>query len=65
MSNVEHLVENGLVRLKDGLSYKEWLEATRKDVNWNDNINMTLDELWDICQYVTYTWVPCELWEDE
>lgn len=56
MSNLEHLVENGLMLLKRGTSYKEWNEIMREDVNWQGNKNITMDNLWEICQYVYYSW---------
>ena len=28
----------------------------QQDVNWEGNENITLDNLWEICQYVIYTW---------
>ena len=56
MSNLEHLIENGLCRLDEGKSYREWREIMQEDVNWEGNENITLDNLWEICQYVIYTW---------
>ena len=56
MSNLEHLIENGLFRLDEGKTYKEWREAMQEDCNWKGNENITLDNLWEICQYVIFTW---------
>ena len=56
MSNLEHLIENGLCRLDEGKSYKEWYEIMQHDVNWKGNENITMDNLWEICQYVIFTW---------
>lgn len=56
MSNLEHLIENGLCRLDEGKSYEEWHEIMKKDCNWQGNENITLDNLWEICQYVIFTW---------
>ena len=56
MSNLEHLIENGLNRLNEGKSYKEWREIMRGDCNWTGNENITIDNLWEICQYVIFTW---------
>lgn len=56
MSNLEHLIENGLCRLDEGKSYREWREIMQEDCNWDGNENITLDNLWEICQYVIYTW---------
>lgn len=63
MSNLEHLIENGLCRLQDGKSYAEWREIMQHDVNWDGNEEMfiTVDTLWEICQYVICTWCwTCE-----
>lgn len=56
MSNLEHLIENGLCRLSEGRDYKEWREIMQKDCNWKDNENITIDDLWEICQYVICVW---------
>lgn len=58
MSNLEHLVENGLVSLEKGMSYEEWMERMKKDCNWRGNENITIKNLWEICQYVFCVW--CE-----
>ena len=34
MSCLEHLFENGLCRLAEGRSYKEWRDIMLEDVNW-------------------------------
>lgn len=62
MSNLEHLLENGLSRLDEGKSYREWREIMQQDVNWENNENITLDNLWEICQYVIYTWCEGITW---
>lgn len=56
MSNLEHLLENGLCLLKGGASYEKWNERMKMDCNWTGNENITLDNLWEICQYVIYSW---------
>lgn len=56
MSNLEHLIENGLCLLVEGKSYREWRELMQQDCNWGENENITLDNLWEICQYVIFTW---------
>lgn len=56
MSNLEHLIENGLCRLSEGKSYKEWREIMQDDCNWENNENISIDNLWEICQYVLFTW---------
>lgn len=58
MSNLEHLVENGLDRLmNDFPSREEWIQTMRDDPNWAGNENITIDQLWEICQYVICTYV--------
>ena len=54
MSNLEHLIENSLCRLNEGKSYREWREIMQQDCNWEGNENITLDNLWEICQYVIF-----------
>ena len=56
MSNLEHLVENGLVILENGYSSEEWFNRMSADINWEYVENITVDDLWEICQYVFYTW---------
>ena len=59
MSNLEHLLENGLIKLsRDKLSYEEWMEKTAKDSNWTPWVCINIDDLWEICQYIQYVWVP-------
>lgn len=60
MSNLEHLLENGLVRLEKHISYEEWVKETEKDPNWTPYIGITINELWEICQYLTYTYLLCK-----
>ena len=56
MSNLEHLIENGLVSLEKDMSYEEWMETMKEDRNWHGNENITIKNLWEICQYVFYVW---------
>lgn len=58
MSNLEHLIENGLSALKRGVGYEKWLKTMKDDVNWQGNENISIEQLWTICQYVIYTWIP-------
>lgn len=58
MSNLEHLIENGLSALKRGVGYEKWLKTIKDDVNWQGNENISIEQLWTICQYVIYTWIP-------
>ena len=62
MSNLEHLIENGLCRLQEGISYRKWREIMQQDANWENNENITIDNLWEICQYVIYTWCEGITW---
>lgn len=55
MTNLEHLLENGL-RLMKKVSYEEWLAEMDTDPNWKGNENIALSDLWAICQYVVYVW---------
>lgn len=52
MTNIEHLVENGLSLLEENISYLEWRDMMFDDVNWSPEIGMTLSELWAICEYI-------------
>lgn len=52
MSNLEHLVENGLYTLKKCDDYDGWLKQMRKDPNWEGIERLTIDDLWEICQYI-------------
>ena len=56
MSNLEHLLENGLQLLRSGSDYRKWRGIMQADENWEGNENIKLDNLWDICQYVIYVW---------
>lgn len=56
MSNLEHLIENGLCHLSEGKSYRKWCELMQQDCNWAGNENITLQNLWEICQYVIFAW---------
>lgn len=56
MSCLEHLLENGLCRLAEGRSYKEWRDIMLEDSNWQYVDRITMDDLWTICQYVIYTY---------
>ena len=58
MSSLEHLLEHGLSYIEKDLSYKEWRYKMSDDGNWYGNENITIDNLWEICQYVYYRWAP-------
>lgn len=57
MTNLEHLVENELTLIEQKTPYREWRRAMYNDVNYEE-CNISLDDLWDICQYVSCTYVP-------
>ena len=59
MSNLEHLIENGLCNIED--DYHTWRSKMQEDCNWEGNENITIDQLWEICQYVCYVYLPTEL----
>lgn len=66
MSNLERLIENSLSLLENHTDYQHWKWAMREDVNWeNCDSHISLDDLWDICQYVLYTYVPAKIDEYE
>ena len=56
MSNLEHLIENALVTMEDDtLCYKDIRERIRNDINLPSTA-LSVDDVWEICQYVKYTW---------
>lgn len=61
MSNLEHLIENGLIAMECCHGYNDWHDHIKDDPNW-DNVSVSIEDLWIICQYVIYTWCPmrCE-----
>ena len=61
MSNLEHLIENGLIAMEHCGGYDNWHDHIKDDPNW-DNVLVNIEDLWIICQYVIYTWCPmrCE-----
>ena len=61
MTNLEHLIENGLCAMENCHGHKEWYEHMEEDVNWQGNENISMDNLWEICQYIIYTWKPCRI----
>lgn len=63
MSKLEHLVENGLVALEEGCDRDKWFERMRKDPNLVSLAGMDIEDLWTICIYVFYTYVPCVMEE--
>lgn len=61
MSNLEHLIENGLITMEHCDGYDDWYDHIKDDPNLV-NIWVSIGDLWTICQYVIYTWciMRCE-----
>lgn len=57
MTNLEHLIENGLEAIKE-LRYDDWMRLMAKDINLPET-DTQLDDLWEICQYIQYSYIPC------
>ena len=55
MSNLEHLIENTLMAIEDGRPYNDVVLGIKMDINF-PACNLTEQEVWEICQYVKYTW---------
>lgn len=56
MSDLEHLIENTLVAMEDDkLSPKDIRERIKNDINL-PRTSLSIDDVWEICQYVKYTW---------
>ena len=65
MTNVEHLFETGLNLMKTKTPV-EWMDIMSKNVNWTDEIRISIDELWLICQYTIYSYCfDCEYKTEE
>lgn len=56
MTNLEHLIENGLEAIKT-LEREDWLRFMVKDINLQET-DIMLSDLWEICQYVQYSYIP-------
>lgn len=64
MSNLEHAIENALVCIENGKSFKEFAENENSLANLT-GISATAEEIWRIAEYVKYTYCnACELKED-
>ena len=64
MSNLEHLIENAMVRLEDfydsddkdiNAFNERWRNSIITDVNY-EGINISPDDIMEICVYFRYTW---------
>lgn len=63
MSNLEHAIENALVCIENGKSFKEFAENENSLANLN-GISATAEEIWEIAEYVKYTYCnACEFME--
>lgn len=54
MTNIEHLVENGIYELEHNIPYKKFLTEDYNN-EMLKNVSATKEELWAICQYIVYT----------
>ena len=54
MSIAEHLIENALTALEKGKDF----EYFKKDINFEFAPSILPEEVWDIAQYVYYTYLP-------
>ena len=64
MSNLEHAIENALVCIESGKSFKEFAE-NEKSLGDLNGISATAEEISRIAEYVKYTYCnACELKED-
>lgn len=56
MSNLEHLIENTLVAMEDDkLCPEDIRKCIQNDINLPATA-LSVDDVWEICQYVKYTW---------
>ena len=63
MTNCEHLIENALIAMKKARSAgKDTYKAFHYEMSIYPNndmlqrVNITIDELWEIAQYIVFTW---------
>lgn len=54
MSIAEHLIENALTALEEGKDF----EYFKKDTNFEFAPSILPEEIWDMAQYVYYTYLP-------
>lgn len=57
MTCLEHLIENCLCDFRDRKSAHQIREGIRKDINLK-YAGITVDQCFEICQYVYYSWLP-------
>ena len=58
MSNIEHLVENGITQVEANVSYDEFLTDSLNKTMLK-TVRTTKEELWAICHYIIYTHDVC------
>lgn len=65
MSDLEHLVENTLILMdKKEMSPYDIKKVIKDDPNF-EGVDISVDDIWTICQYVMYTWCAyCHKKED-
>lgn len=56
MTNLEHLIENGIVAMEKKMTPQDWISHMANDTNWKGNERFTMDDIWEICQYAVYTY---------
>lgn len=54
MSIAEHLIENALTALEEGKDFGYF----KKDINFEFAPSILPEEVWDMAQYVYYTYLP-------
>lgn len=64
MSNIEHLIENAIVKLEEGKTYQDWLDM------WPQHEMLKLvksppEEIWQMAQYCVYTYGQNIKWDTE
>ena len=63
MSNLEHAIENALVCRENGKLFQDFAEEENDLGNLN-GISATAEEIWEIAEYVKYTYCnACEFRE--
>lgn len=62
MSSIEHLIENALTATSKSMdnahqAFVEEMSAMHNRLMLQD-VSITMEELWEIVQYIIYTWLP-------
>lgn len=62
MSSIEHLIENALTATSKSMgdAHQAFIEEMNAMYNQQmlQDVSITMDELWEIVQYIIYTWLP-------